>query len=289
MLAYRHAFHAGNHADVLKHLVLTALLRYLGQKEKGFRCIDTHAGAGGYSLSGARAAQRREHALGIARLWGRDDPPALVADYLAQVQVFNGQGPLRRYPGSPAIAAGLLRPQDELRLFELHPSDHRLLARAMRGRAQCRVEPADGFAALPSLLPSPTRRALLLIDPSYEIKTDYTRTLGAAREALTRMPGAVVMIWVPLLQRVDAVRLPQRLRATAEQAAGSAGSKGWLQARLAVARGDDQGFGMLGSSVFVFNPPHTLAASLRASMPWLAGVLAQDGVTPTWAVEGQAA
>src|SRR5688500_17386051 len=127
MLAYRHAFHAGNHADVLKHVVLTRVLRYLNQKEKPYRLVDTHAGDGGYSLEGRYAQKKGEFEQGIGRLWAREDLPPVVADYVAMVRQFNPQGRLEQYPGSPAFAQMLLRTQDQLRLFELHPTDARIL------------------------------------------------------------------------------------------------------------------------------------------------------------------
>jgi 23S rRNA (adenine2030-N6)-methyltransferase len=271
MLAYRHAFHAGNHADVLKHLVLVAVLRHMAAKEKGFRVVDTHAGAGGYSLEGRYAQKRHEHEDGIGRLWERDDLPEAVADYVAQVRLFNSGGALKQYPGSPAFAQLLLRPQDQLRLFELHPTDHKILASYLGEQPGCEVKMADGFDSLKGQLPPPTRRGVVLIDPPYELKTDYVRTLAALREALTRFPECVVIIWLPQLQLLEARQLPNRLKATADAQA----KKGWLLARLTVADADERGFGMLGSSVFVANPPHTLLPMLKTTLPWLAKALAQ--------------
>jgi len=274
MLAYRHAFHAGNHADVLKHVALVAVLRHMAQKEKGYRLIDTHAGAGGYSLESRYAQQRGEFSEGIARVWARDDLPPLVADYVDLVRQFNGGGPLTQYPGSPALAQMLLRPQDQLRAFEMHPTDHKILSSFLAEWPGAEVSMSDGFASLKAQLPPPTRRGVLLIDPSYEIKTDYARTLAALREALTRFPDAVVMIWLPQLQLLESSQLPQRLKASAE----SQSKKGWLHARLSVADADARGFGMLGSSVFIANPPHTLKDGLKTSLPWLASVLRPDGL-----------
>jgi len=273
MLAYRHAFHAGNHADVLKHTVLTAVLRYMALKDKGYRLIDTHAGAGGYSLEGRYAQQRHEFADGIARLWSRDDLPPAVADYVGLVRQFNGGGALAQYPGSPALALMLLRPQDQLRAYELHPTEHKILASFVGGAPGAEAAMSDGFASFKSQLPPPTRRAVVLIDPSYEIKTDYTRTLSALREALERLPDAVVVIWLPQLQLLESRQLPQRLKASAESQA----KRGWLLAGLTVARADERGFGMLGSSVFVANPPHTLRALLQPALPYLAHALGQAG------------
>jgi 23S rRNA (adenine2030-N6)-methyltransferase len=280
MLAYRHAFHAGNHADVLKHLIWVALLRHLNLKDKGWRAIDTHAGAGGYSLEGTYAQQRAEFAQGIGRLWARDDLPPLAADLRDLVRHFNADGALRQYPGSPALAHLLMRPQDQLRLFELHPTDHKILADWLGGEPGVQVRLADGFAGLKAQLPPPTRRGVVLIDPPYEIKTDYRRVLDAAREALARFPEGQVMVWMPQLQLLEASQLPQRLKASADAGA----RKGWLLARLSVSRGDERGFGLLGSSVFVANPPHTLAPALRSTLPWLAEALRGEA-EPAWVVE----
>jgi 23S rRNA (adenine2030-N6)-methyltransferase len=274
MLAYRHAFHAGNHADVLKHLVLAEVLAYLNTKDKGWRYVDTHAGAGGYALEGGYAAKKREYATGIGPLWDRSDLPAPLARYVAQVRAFNADGRLGQYPGSPAIAHAAQRPQDQLRLYELHPTEHKILASYLGDEPGCEVHLGDGFAALKSVLPPPTRRGVVLIDPPYEIKTDYARTLAALRESLTRFAEGVVIVWLPQLQLVEAAQLPQRLKASADGLA----KKGWLHARLTVAQGDEHGFGLLGSSVFVANPPHTLFATLQPVLPWLAQALGQfDG------------
>ena len=274
MLAYRHAFHAGNHADVLKHTVLALVLQHMNQKDKGWRYVDTHAGAGGYSLQGDYAKKRGEFEQGIARLLNRSDLPEPLAELVAIVRAFNGGKTITQYPGSPAIAQALMRDQDQLRLFEMHPTDHKILASYLGDVPGVETKLADGFVSLKSTLPPPTRRGVVLIDPSYEIKTDYTRTLAALREALERFADAVVLVWLPQLQLVQAAQLPQRLKATAD----SAGKKGWLHARLTVAEGDDRGFGMLGSSMFIANPPHTLHDSMQPVMPFLAQALAQfDG------------
>jgi 23S rRNA (adenine2030-N6)-methyltransferase len=280
MLAYRHAFHAGNHADVLKHLVLLQVLGYMNQKDKGWRYVDTHAGAGGYSLEGGPAKKKGEAALGIERLLARSDLPEPVAELVRCVRAFNGIAPhdasvaVRQYPGSPALAQMLMRPQDQLRLCELHPTDHKILTSFLGDVPGVQIQMTDGFGTLKTHLPPPTRRGVLLIDPSYEIKTDYTRTLGALREALERFADGTVIVWLPQLQLVEAAQLPQRLKAAAEAGA----KKGWLHARLTVAQADARGFGMIGSSVFVANPPHTLFGTLQPVLPWLAQALAQfDG------------
>jgi 23S rRNA (adenine2030-N6)-methyltransferase len=279
MLAYRHAFHAGNHADVLKHLVLMLVLQHMNAKEKGWRYVDTHAGAGGYSMEGDYAKKKAEAQDGILKLLDRADLPAPVAELVALIRTFNdqsvsGQKAIKQYPGSPAIAQMLMRQQDQLRLSELHPTDHKILASYLGDVPGVEVKMVDGFGALKTHLPPPTRRGVVLIDPSYEIKTDYTRTLAALRETLERFADAVVMVWLPQVQLVQAAQLPQRMKAAVD----SGGKKGWLHARLTVAQADAKGYGMMGSSVFVANPPHTLFEQLQPVMPWLAQALAQfDG------------
>lgn len=271
MLAYRHAFHAGNHADVLKHAVLVAALKHLAQKDKGFRVVDTHAGAGAYALHAPQAQKKGEYHDGIERLWATRGLPALLSDYLVQVRAFNGSGELQRYPGSPALARALLRPQDELSLYELHPTDHALLDRQFNGDRQVHVGRGDGFAGLKAQLPPPTRRGLVIIDPSYELKTDYAAVVAAARDTLTRFADAVLLIWYPQLTLREAAQLPQRLKVVAQAQA----KKGWLHARLSVAEPDQHGYGLLGSGMFIINPPHPLKAALSAALPVLQDKLAQ--------------
>ena len=271
MLAYRHAFHAGNHADVLKHALLVAVLQHLNTKDKAWRLVDTHAGAGAYALHAEQAQKKGEYRQGIARLWQAGNLPPLLADYIAQMRVFNPLDELTHYPGSPRFARALMRPQDQLRLFELHPSDHALLAEAFAGDRPVQVQQADGFAGLRSQLPPPSRRGALLIDPSYEIKTDYAEVVGACRDALTRFAEGVVLVWYPQLDLRESLQLPTRLKAVAEAQA----KKGWLHARLSVAEPNDRGFGLLGSAMFVINPPHTLLPALREALPVLVRLLGQ--------------
>jgi 23S rRNA (adenine2030-N6)-methyltransferase len=260
-----------------------AVLQHMNLKDKGYRVVDTHAGAGAYALGGRHAQQRREFDTGIARLWARDDLPPLVQAYVEEVRAFNGDGGLRQYPGSPALALQLMRAQDQLRLFELHATDHGLLAGRMRADPRVEVKPADGFTVMKAQLPPPTRRGLVLIDPPYEIKSDYTRVLALLREVLERFAECTVIIWLPQLQLLDAAKLPQRLKAAATGVA----PKGWLLARLSVAHPTDsaRGFGMLGSLVFVANPPHTLAPALRKALPFLSATLAEDEAAAGWVCE----
>ena len=269
MLSYRHAFHAGNHADVLKHAVLIALLDHLGQKDKAWWYIDSHAGAGLYDLAGDYASRNGEFQQGIARLWVRQDLPPMLARYVEVVQGLNPDGGLRYYPGSPWCALQCARAEDRLRLFELHTTDHKLLAGnfAEAGR-QVRIETGDGYAGLRAVLPPPSRRGLVLIDPSYEIKTDYARVPEALKEALTRFAGGTYVIWYPLLQTPDSRTMLQQLRALRPAS--------WLHVSLSVQSPAATGYGMHGSGLFIVTPAWTLPGLLKDTLPWLVEALRQD-------------
>ena len=267
MLSYRHAFHAGNHADVLKHIVLVQLLGYLNQKDKPYQYVDTHAGAGCYALDKGYAAQNAEFADGIGRLWKRKDLPPAVAHYVAVVRQLNPSGDLRLYPGSPWIAAHVARPDDRLRLHELHPTDGRLLAQTFADAGKrVQVLATEGLAGLKAALPPASRRGLVLIDPSYEVKTDYAAVVDAVKDALRRFATGTIAVWYPQLSRADARQLPEKLK--------TLDAKGWLNVSLQVAEPSRDGFGMWGSGMFVINPPWTLEAALRETLPWLTEVLA---------------
>ncbi len=268
MLSYRHAFHAGNHADVLKHFIELQLLRYLKQKEKPYWYIDTHAGAGCYSLDSAYAAQNAEYETGIAKLWDRNDLPEALADYVAQIKSMNPGGQLKLYPGSPLIAEAVLRESDKMRLFELHPSDSVLLNENFSGYGtQVLIQAADGFSALKALLPPPPRRALVLIDPPYEDKQDYQRVVLALTEGLKRFSSGIYAVWYPQLQRADARQLPEQLKKLPV--------KSWLNVSLSVQGLSEDGFGMYGSGMFILNPPFNLHKILTEVMPYLLNVLGQ--------------
>ena len=279
MLSYRHAFHAGNHADVLKHFVEWELLRYLAQKEKPFWYIDTHAGAGCYELDSEYAEKNAEFESGIARLWNAADLPAPLAEYVAMIKHFNPDGALRLYPGSPLVALHALREQDKMRLFELHPTDYAILEENFAGHgSRVLMQKADGFGALKALLPPPTRRALVLIDPPYEEKQDYQRVVTALQEGLKRFATGTYAVWYPQLQRSESRQLPEQLQQLPV--------KSWLQVALSVQAPSEDGFGMHGSGMFVINPPWTLYATLQEVMPVLAARLGQDGAA-TFVLEQQ--
>jgi 23S rRNA (adenine2030-N6)-methyltransferase len=269
MLSYRHAFHAGNHADVLKHAVLVHLLRYLTQKDKPLWFVDTHAGAAAYALDEGYATKHAEYASGIGRLWTREDLPQALADYVEQVRALNPDGVLRRYPGSPQLALQLLRKQDRLRMFELHSTESRALQAYFRGEGPRAIAQAgDGFAGLQAQLPPPSRRALVLIDPSYEDKNDYRSVLAALRDAHKRFAAGVYAVWYPQVQRRESRQFPEQLKQLQQ--------KDWLHVTLTVKKPMAGGFGLHGSGMFVLNPPWLLPQALDLAMPYLAKVLAQD-------------
>jgi 23S rRNA (adenine2030-N6)-methyltransferase len=278
MLSYRHGFHAGNHADVLKHTVLVYLLGYLSRKDKPWCYVDTHAGAAGYDLRSEWARKHAEHETGIARLWGRSDLPAALADYVGQVRRFNAAAPeLRFYPGSPQLAYQCARPDDRLRLFELHGNESEALqAHFAAAGPRVRVQAADGYAGLAAVLPPPSRRGLVLIDPSYEQHGDYTRVVTVLKEASKRFATGVYLVWYPQLQRREARDFPAALERMARAA-----NIDWLNAGLSVRAPSADGFGMHGSGVFVLNPPWTLPAMLASVLPCLKTLLGQDGAAAT--------
>lgn len=272
MFSYRHAFHAGNHADVLKHATLLHILDHFNAKDAPYWVIDTHAGAGIYDLQDDWAQKKAEFADGIARLGDGAAAPALAARLLEAVASFNAGGAVQRYPGSPWLALQALRDQDRLRLFEMHPSEVEVLARNLsthpRGRTrQVAVTQADGFEGIKALLPPPTRRGLVLIDPSYEDKHDYRRTLTAIEEGLKRFATGCYAVWYPLVQRREVQTLTRALERL---------DTVWVHAALRVSRPATDGFGLYGSGMFVINPPWTLHDALADALPWLAGKLAQD-------------
>lgn len=269
MLSYRHAFHAGSHADVLKHVVLLELLDYLRQKDKPFLAVDTHAGAGRYALESEYAQKKAEYRQGIARLWRADDLPPALERYVARVRDFNRDEELRFYPGSPVLIQSSLRADDRLRLFELHPTDHGFLQRAFpASEKRVMIAKEDGFAGLKAVLPPPSRRALVLIDPPYELRREYPVLLEAMKDALQRFPAGCYMIWYPRLQKVESKQLVERLVKLAPPA--------WLHVWLDVQKPSRDGYGMHGSGVFIVNPPWTLPATLGEIMPLLVERLAQD-------------
>ncbi|ANG63529.1 rRNA methyltransferase [Marinobacterium aestuarii] len=266
MLSYRHAYHAGNYADVLKHLVLARTLEYMTSKDTPLLYLDTHAGAGSYHLGAAMAKKTAEFKEGIGRLWGQPLPDALTP-LMAVLRQINPKGDLEHYPGSPQVAAKLLRKQDALRLFELHPSDYRLLSERFATDRRVRVERSDGFVSLKALLPPPSKRALVLIDPPYENKGDYRQVLKVVLEGYKRFPIGTYLIWYPVVVRA---RIDDMVRGFK-----SAGVRNLWQAELGLGP-DTEDFGMTSSGLFMINPPWTLPGELKDALPLLQSLIAPE-------------
>ena len=306
MFSYRHAFHAGNHADVLKHTTLIALMKYLTQKDTALTVIDTHAGAGLYRLDGDYTETSGEALEGILKLLAKpateapkpggkaktvvDEPlaPALQ-DYLDLLKSLNPQfaqsgeaAHLRIYPGSPFIEQRFLSGRDKLKLFELHPTDFKSLSGNIEqlgvGR-QVAVAREDGFEALKTFFPPPARRAMVFCDPSYEIKSDYARVSACMADAIKRFATGTYVVWYPIIPRPEAHDLPRKLKTLAVKAGRS-----WLNASLTVkssklttdVAGELVRPGLPASGMFVINPPHTLKAELQLALPQMVARLGQD-------------
>ena len=275
MLSYRHSFHAGNHADVLKHIVLMLIIESLQQKEKGFYYLDTHAGAGLYRLFSQEAEKTAEYAEGIGRLWQRDDLPTEVDRYVKLIRKLNyGGKELRYYAGSPLLAANLLRPQDRALMMALHPSDFPLLRNNFKAFENVTVKIGDGFQQVKATLPPKERRGLVLIDPPYELKEDYDLVVKAIEEGYKRFATGVYAIWYPVVLRQQTKRMIKGLEAT--------GIRKILQIELAVRPDSDQR-GMTASGMIVINPPWTLEKQMKSILPYLSTVLAPQG-TDSWSV-----
>lgn len=268
MLSYRHAFHAGNHADVFKHWVLRLLLRRLLKKQAPICYLDTHAGGGGYDLRSREALKNAEYGTGIGKLWERDDLPESVTDYLAAVRAFNGPGPLRSYPGSPWIAADTLRPQDRLILCELHPSEQPLLKATFRGDKRVNIHALDGFQGLKAFVPPKEKRLLVLIDPPYEQAMEYNQVVAALAAVHKRWPGGIYTLWYPVLERHATETFIRHLRDTRVP--------NLLRIELNV-RDDHSGRGMRGSGLVIANSPWQTDNEIETTLPHLWQALASDG------------
>jgi len=252
---YRHAFHAGNFADVIKHIVLVRILTYLQDKQAAFRVIDTHAGAGVYDLTAEEARRGGEWLTGIARVMQArfsETTLPLVAPYLDIVRAFNPQRDLTAYPGSPLIARALLRPQDRLTACEVEPKARKQLIDALRRDTQARVVDLDGWTALPAFVPPKERRGLVLIDPPYEQKDEFERLAEGFTEAFAKWPTGSYMLWYPVKSR----RATDTLAGHVAQAVGA---------------------GLVSAGLLIVNPPWTLAGELKAILPELEKPLGQGG------------
>ncbi|GAA3919808.1 23S rRNA (adenine(2030)-N(6))-methyltransferase RlmJ [Litoribacillus peritrichatus] len=267
MLSYRHAFHAGNHADVLKHSVLVAILDYYLKKDKPFWYVDTHSGAGMYKLDSKFAAKNAEFKTGISKLYHKDGLPQFLEMFIAQVKAANtGKRSLTYYPGSPWFAAKMLRPSDKLRLHELHPTDSQLLQDNMKSmvRKRAHVDKSDGFSGLKAIMPPPTKRSVVLIDPPFEDKSDYKTVVNTLKESVKRFSSGTFAIWYPQLSSKESKDLPEKLKRT--------DAKSWLHVTLSI-KGEPKGKGMYGSGMFVVNPPYLLVQQLEEALPVMKAML----------------
>jgi 23S rRNA (adenine2030-N6)-methyltransferase len=274
---YRHAFHAGNFADVIKHVVLVRILLHLQEKNAAFRVIDTHAGAGVYDLTGEQAQRGGEWLTGIARIMQArfsEDAQPLIKPYLDIVRSFNPQaGSLNAYPGSPLIARALLRPDDRLTACEVESSARRDLIDALRRDPQARVVDLDGWTALPAFVPPKERRGLVLIDPPYERKDEFERLAAGFAEAFAKWPTGSYLLWYPAKSRRATDELAQRVA----QAIGDARPPGKCLRVEFSAAPQTAGQSLTSAGLLVVNPPWTLAAELKTILPELEKPLGQGG------------
>ncbi|MFQ1008332.1 23S rRNA (adenine(2030)-N(6))-methyltransferase RlmJ [Gilliamella apicola] len=264
MLSYRHSYHAGNHADVLKHIVLTLCINALKEKEKPFLYLDTHSGAGRYLLKSEHSEKTGEYLSGINLLWQQPNIPELLNTYLSVIKRYNPFSELKYYPGSPLIAKQLLRQQDKLNLTELHPTDYPLLRQEFSKDKRAKVLREDGFAQLKSKLPHEFRRGIILIDPSYEIKDDYKIIPKALFEAYKRFATGVYLIWYPVVSRTQTQKMIDSII--------ELGIRRISQFELAI-KPDNNQKGMTASGMLVINPPWKLHEQMQTILPWLKNTL----------------
>jgi 23S rRNA (adenine2030-N6)-methyltransferase len=273
---YRHAFHAGGFADVIKHIVLVRILAYLQEKPAPFRVIDTHAGAGLYDLTSDEARRGGEWLTGIARVMQArfsETTLPLLAPYLDIVRAFNPERDLKTYPGSPLIARALLRPQDRLTACEVEPKARKRLIDALRRDTQARVVDLDGWLALPAFVPPNERRGLVLIDPPYEQKDEFERLAEGFAEAFGKWPTGSYLLWYPVKSR----RATDNLARHVADVVGAGPSPGkCLRLEFSVAP-QTAGGALASAGLLVVNPPWTLMGELKAILPELEKPLGQGG------------
>jgi 23S rRNA (adenine2030-N6)-methyltransferase len=272
---YRHAFHAGNFADVVKHALLARILVYMTRKDAALRFIDTHAGIGRYDLTSAPAQRSGEWRHGVARLKDAKPPAAVAAllePYLKALGPLDAQGRTTSYPGSPAIAQALLRAQDRIALSELHPEDRAALVVEMGHDARLSIVEIDAYVALNAWLPPKERRGLVLIDPPYEEANEAKRVTEALTRALAKWPQGIYALWRPIKDRRDDARFLNAIAAL--------GAPNILAMELDVGHIEPTTHSpnpLTRTGLLVVNPPHVLIDEARALLPWLATLLAREG------------
>ena len=261
MLSYQHSYHAGNFADVLKHSVLIHILEHLKKKHKPFCYVDTHAGAGSYSLNSEQAEKTGEYQQGIAKLWQTDDLPPAIAAYINVVKAFNIEKTLNQYPGSPMIARHLMRQQDRLFLYEFHNTEIDRLRASVNKDKRVQILHQNGFDKSLSIMPPQQRRGLVLIDPSYEIKTEYKQVLETIMQLHRRFATGTYALWYPVVQRQRIDELEQKIVASSLRNVQ-------LFELAQLADSDEQG--MTASGMIIVNPPWTLQVEMQQALPFLA-------------------
>ncbi|MEO2267980.1 23S rRNA (adenine(2030)-N(6))-methyltransferase RlmJ [Pseudoalteromonas sp. YIC-656] len=264
MLSYRHSFHAGNPADVLKHLVLAQSLKHMVKKDKPFDYIDTHSGAGFFALENADMQKTKEYEDGIAKLWQYQGQVEAITEYVDLIKSLNETNILAHYPGSPKVAEQFLRKQDKGWFFELHPQDLALLEKNMAGKRSLRVKGENGFQGLLGLVPPLSRRACVLMDPPYEIKTDYDKAVDSLVKAHKRFNSGTYLLWYPVVDRERIDRVEQRLT--------QSGIKNIQLFELATSADTDV-HGMTASGMIAINPPYTLMQTMQEVLPELVSLL----------------
>ncbi|WNO60775.1 23S rRNA (adenine(2030)-N(6))-methyltransferase RlmJ [Rheinheimera sp. MMS21-TC3] len=268
MLSYRHSYHAGNHADVIKHLVQVAIIDYLLKKDKPFCYHDSHAGAGLYSLASEQALKTAEYETGIGKLWQHQPVSPALQSYLKVVKALNSDNELSFYPGSPKIAELMLRPNDSIQATELHPTDYPILASQFTRRRYSRIEKQDAWAGFKAMLPPLHKRGLVLIDPPYELKHEYEDVVAGLKLAYQRFPQATYAIWYPVIERASVEAFIRELVNT--------GIKNQLRIELCPLA-DTNSYGMTGSGMLVINPPYTLADTMRQALTEIQPLVAPNG------------
>jgi 23S rRNA (adenine2030-N6)-methyltransferase len=268
VLSYRHSYHAGNFADVLKHTVMTSILDYLLQKDKAFCYLDTHSGCGAYQLDSAQSLKTGEFNNGIGALWNLQGLPVPVARYLDQVKAFNGEGALLSYPGSPMICNQMRRDEDRMFLFELHSNEFTNMRGNFSGDRSIKMSNTDGLQGLIANMPPKERRGLVLIDPSYEIKTEYDEVVETLIAAHRRFATGTYALWYPVVKRVLITKMERALKAS--------GISNIQLFELGIEM-DREERGMTSSGMIVINAPWTLKAEMQQSLPFLADSLGLNG------------
>ncbi|XPF95216.1 23S rRNA (adenine(2030)-N(6))-methyltransferase RlmJ [Colwellia sp. RE-S-Sl-9] len=267
MLSYRHAFHAGNFADVLKHAVLTNVLEYITRKDKGYTYIDSHSGAGMYQLTEEYAQKTGEYKQGIAKLINNDDVPEALEEYITLIKSFNQEQQLELYPGSPAVAKEFSRRQDSAHLFELHSTDINHLTEFCERWSKSHVKQSDGYQGILSLIPPPSRRGVVLIDPPYELKEDYTKAVKTIISAYKKFATGTYILWYPVVKRELVEKMKKQFV--------SSDIRNVLQVEFCMQK-DTDAYGMTGTGLFVVNPPWQLTKQLEEILPYLKDKIGDD-------------